>query len=63
MRQRILAFAALCLIALPAPRVQAEGEAAGDFDYFVMSLGWSSNWWVISEPVATLFMTGILASW
>lgn len=22
----------------------ADGEAAGDFDYYVMSLGWSSNW-------------------
>lgn len=44
MRQRILALAAMCMIALPALRVQAEGEAAGDFDYFVMSLGWSSNW-------------------
>lgn len=44
MRQRILALAVMCMIALPALRVQAEGEAAGDFDYFVMSLGWSSNW-------------------
>lgn len=44
MRQRILALAAMCMIALPALRVQAEGEASGDFDYFVMSLGWSSNW-------------------
>ena len=23
---------------------QAEGEKAGDFDYYVMSLSWSSNW-------------------
>ena len=23
---------------------QAEGERAGDFDYYVMALGWSSNW-------------------
>lgn len=23
---------------------QAEGEKAGDYDYLVMSLGWSSNW-------------------
>ena len=23
---------------------RAEGEAAGDFDYYVMSLSWSSNW-------------------
>lgn len=24
--------------------VRAEGEAAGDFDYFVLSLSWSPNW-------------------
>ena len=27
-----------------APKARAEGEAAGDFDYYVMALGWSSNW-------------------
>lgn len=42
MRLWILAFAASCLFG-PAP-MQAEGEAAGDFDYYVMSLGWSANW-------------------
>lgn len=44
MRQWILALAAMCVIALPPAPMRAEGEAAGDFDYFVMSLGWSSNW-------------------
>lgn len=33
-------FVALCL-GFPA---YAEGERAGDFDYYVMSLSWSSNW-------------------
>ncbi|HCY99295.1 MAG: ribonuclease T [Rhodobacterales bacterium RIFCSPHIGHO2_02_FULL_62_130] len=42
MRLWMLAVAASCLFT-PAP-VQAEGEQAGDFDYYVMSLGWSANW-------------------
>jgi ribonuclease T2 len=29
---------------LGAAAAQAEGEAAGDFDYFVMALSWSSAW-------------------
>ncbi|MBW6505192.1 MAG: ribonuclease T2 [Rhodobacteraceae bacterium] len=32
------------LAALAAPPAFAEGEKAGDFDYFVMSLSWSPNW-------------------
>ena len=38
-------LAAFCLGAVlwPAPGL-AEGERAGDFDYYVMSLSWSSNW-------------------
>ena len=32
---------ALLLVASPA---QAEGEAAGDFDYYVMALSWSPAW-------------------
>lgn len=35
------AVAALCLTAGAAA---AEGERAGDFDYYVMALSWSSNW-------------------
>lgn len=27
-----------------APAARAAGERAGDFDYYVMALGWSSNW-------------------
>jgi ribonuclease T2 len=27
-----------------APRAHAEGERAGDFDYYVMALSWSANW-------------------
>ena len=40
MRHWIGLFVALCL-GFPA---YAEGEQAGDFDYYVMSLSWSSNW-------------------
>ncbi len=32
------------LIALSAAPALAEGERAGDFDYYVMSLTWSPNW-------------------
>jgi ribonuclease T2 len=34
---------ALCLAALASPAV-AEGERAGEFDYYVMALTWSPNW-------------------
>lgn len=34
-------FALLALLANP---VLAEGEKAGDFDYYVLSLGWSPTW-------------------
>lgn len=40
MRLGWLAIAAICF----GSTAQAEGERAGDFDYYVMSLGWSSNW-------------------
>ncbi len=40
MRLLWLALVAICLGAM----AQAEGEKAGDYDYFVMSLSWSSNW-------------------
>ena len=45
MRQLALVIAAICFgpILLNSP-ARAEGEKAGDFDYYVMSLGWSSNW-------------------
>ena len=39
MRNRLLP--ALLLAATPA---LAEGERAGDFDYYLLSLGWSANW-------------------
>lgn len=41
MRILMAAIMAFCLFAGIA---RAEGEAAGDFDYYVMSLSWSSNW-------------------
>jgi ribonuclease T2 len=40
MRLFLLAIAALCW----AGAAKAEGEKAGDFDYFVLSLSWSSAW-------------------
>lgn len=36
-------FAALMALAL-AGVARAEGERAGDFDYYVMALSWSANW-------------------
>ena len=32
------------LLLLAAPFARAEGERAGDFDYYVLSLSWSPNW-------------------
>jgi ribonuclease T2 len=40
MRLLWLVIAAICL----GSGARAEGEKAGDFDYYVLSLGWSSNW-------------------
>ena len=40
MRQVLAVIAAMCL----ATGARAEGEQAGDFDYYVMSLSWSANW-------------------
>lgn len=40
MRQILLAIAALCW----TTAAQAEGERAGDFDYYVLSLSWSAAW-------------------
>jgi ribonuclease T2 len=40
MRRILLVLAALCW----ATAVRAEGERAGDFDYYVLSLSWSSAW-------------------
>lgn len=34
---------ALCVLFAPLPAL-ADGERAGDFDYYVMSLSWSSAW-------------------
>ncbi|MGL4236432.1 ribonuclease T2 family protein [Tabrizicola sp.] len=40
MRRMMIALAALCW----ATAAQAEGEKAGNFDYYVMSLSWSAAW-------------------
>lgn len=37
------ALALLCALGL-ATAARAEGEQAGDFDYYVMALSWSPNW-------------------
>lgn len=37
-------LAAFCLMIATIGTAQADGEKSGDFDYYVMSLGWSSNW-------------------
>lgn len=51
---RVIALLALALAVLatgagvpnlsPAGPAQAEGARAGEFDYYVMALGWSANW-------------------
>ena len=40
MRRMLLTLAALCC----APMAEAEGERAGAFDYYVLSLSWSAAW-------------------
>lgn len=38
-------LAAFCLAGAAVPATaRAEGERAGDFDYYVLSLSWSANW-------------------
>lgn len=39
--RRFVAIAALLMMTLAA---RADGERAGDFDYYVLSLSWSPNW-------------------
>lgn len=44
------ALLSLCLTAVliaPAPPARAEGEAAGDFDYYVLALSWTPTWCAI----------------
>lgn len=45
MRAPLLAF---LLALLLAPAARADGERAGDFDYYVLSLGWSPSWCAIT---------------
>ncbi len=40
---RSIAGVALAALLLPTP-LMAEGDTAGDFDYYVMALSWSPNW-------------------
>lgn len=37
-------LAALMALALLTPSAHAEGEAAGDFDYYLLALSWSPGW-------------------
>lgn len=39
-----LVCAAVAIMALMPPPAGAEGERAGDFDYYILSLGWSPTW-------------------
>jgi ribonuclease T2 len=47
MRWILAALAAFCW----ATAAQAEGERAGDFDYYVLSLSWSSAWCALEGDV------------
>jgi len=44
MNQMIKSFCCAIFLALAAAPVFAEGEAAGDFDYYVLSLSWTPSW-------------------
>ena len=41
-------FVIAALLAMMCGPVLAEGERAGDFDYYVMSLSWSPNWCAVT---------------
>lgn len=36
--------ALFCALTLTAPAAHAEGEASGDFDYYVLALSWTPTW-------------------
>lgn len=40
----IKSFCCAAFLALPAQQVLADGEAAGDFDYYVLALSWTPSW-------------------
>ena len=42
--RHLITVVAVLLASLTAPAARAEGEAAGDFSYYVMALSWSSAW-------------------
>lgn len=41
---RLLILCLVTLFAFSPPTAQAEGEIAGEFDYYVLALSWSPNW-------------------
>ena len=48
MMARAAALGAVLAAALSAGPARAEGEPAGTFDYYVLSLSWSANWCALS---------------
>jgi ribonuclease T2 len=44
MRNLVTALAISFLLCLSTSPSRADGEAAGDFDYYVLALSWSANW-------------------
>lgn len=44
MHRLLTALTLMALIQLPATQTRAEGEVAGDFDYYVAAFSWSPNW-------------------
>ena len=46
-KARRVVAGALAVAGLIGGRVWADGEQAGDFDYYVLSLSWSANWCAI----------------
>lgn len=44
MRRLLIVLAAMGLATCLTPDARAEGERAGDFDYYVLSLSWSAAW-------------------
>ena len=44
MRVIIGAMLMAFVLVLPPAALRADGERAGNFDYYVMALSWSPNW-------------------
>ena len=44
MRSAFAALLSALIFCATAPATHADGEKAGEFDYYVLSLSWSPNW-------------------